>query len=188
MNTLEKDLEYDDIRCYEMLIALSKIDFVTRKQMFSKLQQLSAHLGKLENMEEAGIYRDMKVLSQCINIYHQMIDEKLKKTEIEFDYSEFTEIEKKYINDWFSYKKLIKSSYKTQRGLDVLKRRMLQLKAENILITSINFTIDHEYRGIVKSLDGQTSKNNFTYNSKYSEKSFNNVYDFSKERAGPQEW
>jgi len=72
-----------------------------------------------------------------------------KPNKIEFDFSEFGELEH-LVKKWLDYKKSIKQSYKSQQSLNSFVKRLKELSGDNILIADsiIEQSIAFEWKGI----------------------------------------
>lgn len=78
----------------------------------------------------------------------EKINNKEKIEKPVFDFSGFDDLEKVETANWIEYKAQIKKPYKTQLGLNSLRRHLLALKSKGILIDSLVFSIGAEYQGV----------------------------------------
>ncbi len=98
----------------------------------------------------------------------------VKNNEPVFDYTDFDELQITAVNNWFTYRKEAKKTYKTKSSLTALRNKMLELKASGLLIEAINHSIAMEYTGLFSP-----NSNRYANSGSSPKKTFNCVHDYT---------
>ena len=140
-------------------------------------------LSKISNTKNQQYNNKTNINKTNISNNNTNIKEKINKKEksgvatpkesLSFDFADFTKTEIEAINEWLDYKTQTKKGYKTQLGLNKLRKQLLDFKKQYDITQIIDISIANNWAGLFAPKE-HTQANSNTHDT------FKNV-----ERTGP---